>query len=71
MRRRPRTAVGLRAFHLLRACARWLPEVSGWFSLTISRRFYAATASPRMSRVCDGSTLTPGPMVEANTTERM
>ena len=32
---------------------------------------YAATGSSTMSRVRDGSTLTPGPIVDANVTERM
>jgi hypothetical protein len=34
-------------------------------------RRYAATGSPTMSRVLDGSTLIPGPIVVANVTERM
>ena len=32
---------------------------------------YAATGSSTMSRVRDGSTLTPGPIVDAKVTERM
>jgi hypothetical protein len=36
-----------------------------------TRRAYAATGSSTMSRVRDGSTFTPGPIVVANVTERM
>ena len=47
------------------------PEVSGIVSLKFSSSVYAATGSSTMSRVRAGSTLTPGPIVVANTTDRM
>jgi len=49
------------------------PEVSGWRceNSNLQAAVYAATASSTMSRVRVGSTLTPGPIVVANVTERM
>jgi hypothetical protein len=56
---------------LLRAYALTRPEVLGIGSSEVRRSVYAATGSSTMSRVRVGSTLTPGPIVVANTTVRM
>jgi hypothetical protein len=48
-----------------------LPGVWGFVSYKFQDGVYAATASSTMSRVREGSTLTPGLMVLAKVTERM
>jgi hypothetical protein len=65
-RKRRRNVSRLR---LLRAYARWRPEV--WGVTLVWKRFYAGTGSSTMSRVREGSTLIPGPIVVAKVTERM
>src|SRR5579875_1403063 len=82
---RPRSAGVVQSSHGVRAArtstypglTRWPPGVSGFVctgavAQSISKvASYAATGSPAMSRVIEGATFMPGPVVDANAIEWM